>query len=92
MDQSENGPPDRRSNQATEHEAQPQGARTRTDLVLLDRSGFYQQEHNPTDQRECSNDGRDEVALGGFDSQPEELNGLTGGGEGDARIGEDYDA
>jgi hypothetical protein len=57
-----------------------------------DLFGLYEQQHNPADEREGSDDGRDEVAVGGLNGHAEEINRLSRGVESDARVGEHHDA
>src|SRR5208282_2129916 len=64
-------------------------------LVTLNSSdlpGFRQQQHDSADERDCSEDRRDEVAVGGLNVQAEEIDRLPRGGEGDARVSEHHDA
>ena len=59
---------------------------------MSDLLGFDHQQHDPADERERSDDRRDEVAVGGLNVHAEELDGLSRGREGDARVSEHHDA
>ena len=54
--------------------------------------GVYHQQHDPADERERSDGWRDEVVVGGLKAHSEELDGLSRGREGDARVCEHHNA
>jgi len=57
-------------------------------LRRSDAPGFYEQEDDPADERECSDDWRDKVAIRGLNMHAEEFDRLSRGCESDARVSE----
>jgi hypothetical protein len=57
-----------------------------------DLSGLHQQQQNPADEGKRSSDRRDKVAVSGFDVHAQEIDGLSGCRECDARVSEYHDA
>jgi hypothetical protein len=54
--------------------------------------GIHKQKHNPANERECSDDWRNEVTLCGFNVHSKEVDRLSWRREGEARVSEHYDA
>jgi hypothetical protein len=73
----------------------PRGCRGCVEFVPLNSSGlpgFDQEQQDPADERECSDDRRDEVAVAGLKVQAEEIDRLPRGREADARVSEHHEA
>jgi hypothetical protein len=54
--------------------------------------GIHKQQHDPTDERERSDDGRDKMPFCGRNVHSKEVDRLSRGREGEARVSEHYDA
>jgi hypothetical protein len=66
--------------------------RHRLGLRSSDPLGVNKQQHDPTNERERSDGWRDKVAVGGLNVYSEEIDRLSRGLEGDARVSEHHDA
>jgi hypothetical protein len=64
----------------------------RLGLRSIDPLGADKQQHDPTNERERSGDRGNEVAVSGLNVYSEELDRLSRGLEGDARVSEHHDA
>ena len=53
--------------------------------------GIHEQQHDPTDERERSDDGRDKMPFCGRNVHSKEVDRLSRGREGEARVSEHYD-
>jgi hypothetical protein len=73
---------------------QPDGLsfRHRIRVRPSDPLGVHKQQHDPTDERERSDDGRDKVADCGLKVHSEELDRLSRSRKGDARVSEHHNA
>ena len=61
-------------------------------LCSADPLGVHKQQHDPANKRERSDNRRDKVADRGFKVHSEELDRLSRGLKGDARVSEHHDA